>query len=190
MVILPKARSERLAHYFDVSPHSATCMERRCATVKRGYQPLATPTPNRTPSQHRWHSQWAGVAETVPCTLNLTSAKYSEEVGDVRSPSSVALPRPSLDVHSPDPTKAFYQFASQMRFDKKVKGLSLGQGQGLKATSLIEEASQKGTWVSKGRHCPWRACRVLSRCAWSGEFNTECTVSLLASFVTKEMRPI
>eukprot|EP00752_Nemacystus_decipiens_P010663 g9495.t1 len=46
-----------------------------------------------------------------------------------------------------DPTKAFYQFAAQMRFDKKVKGLSLGQGQGLKATSLIEEASQKGTWV-------------------------------------------
>lgn len=37
-----------------------------------------------------------------------------------------------------------------MRFDKKVKGLSLGQGQGLKATRLIEEASQKGTWVSQG----------------------------------------
>lgn len=34
-----------------------------------------------------------------------------------------------------------------MRFDKKVKGLSLGQGQGAKATRLIEEASQKGTWV-------------------------------------------
>lgn len=48
-----------------------------------------------------------------------------------------------------DPTKAFYQFAAQMRFDKKVKGLSLGQGQGLKATRLIEEASQKGTWVSR-----------------------------------------
>lgn len=49
---------------------------------------------------------------------------------------------------SADPTKAFYQFASQMRFDKKVKGLSLGQGQGQKALRLIEEASQKGTWVS------------------------------------------
>ncbi|CAM9758065.1 unnamed protein product, partial [Laminaria digitata] len=46
-----------------------------------------------------------------------------------------------------DPTKAFYQFAAQKRFDKKVKGLSLGQGQGLKATRLIEEATQKGTWV-------------------------------------------
>lgn len=41
-----------------------------------------------------------------------------------------------------------------MRFDKKVKGLSLGQGQGLKATSLIEEASQKGTWVSRGQRNP------------------------------------
>lgn len=62
---------------------------------------------------------------------------------------------PSLAAHSPDPTKAFYQFAAQMRFDKKVKGLSLGQGQGLKATSLIEEASQKGTWVSKETRNPW-----------------------------------
>lgn len=51
-------------------------------------------------------------------------------------------PRPA------DPTKSFYQFAAQMRFDKKVKGLSLGQGQGVKATRLIEEATQKGTWVS------------------------------------------
>lgn len=53
----------------------------------------------------------------------------------------------SLPRHLSDPTKAFYQFAAQMRFDKKVKGLSLGQGQGLKATRLIEEATQKGTWV-------------------------------------------
>lgn len=54
----------------------------------------------------------------------------------------------TCDTVDTDPTKAFYQFAAQMRFDKKVKGLSLGQGQGLKATRLIEEASQKGTWVS------------------------------------------
>ena len=46
-----------------------------------------------------------------------------------------------------DPTKAFYQFAADMRFDKKVAGLSLGQGQGVKATKMIEEATQKGTWV-------------------------------------------
>ncbi len=47
-----------------------------------------------------------------------------------------------------------------MRFDKKVKGLSLGQGQGLKATKLIEEASQKGTWVSP-RNSPEGSLRVL-----------------------------
>ena len=46
-----------------------------------------------------------------------------------------------------DPTKAFYQFAHDMRMDKKVKGLSLGQGQGGKATKMIEDGKQKGTWV-------------------------------------------
>lgn len=59
-----------------------------------------------------------------------------------------ARPFSPVIVPEVDPTKAFYQFASQMRFDKKVKGLSLGQGQGAKASRLIEEASQKGTWVS------------------------------------------
>lgn len=34
-----------------------------------------------------------------------------------------------------------------MKFDKKVKGLSLGQGQGTKASKLIEDATQRGTWV-------------------------------------------
>jgi dynein heavy chain, axonemal len=47
-----------------------------------------------------------------------------------------------------DPTKAFYQFAAAAKFDKKVKGLSLGQGQGAKAARLIEDAVSKGTWVS------------------------------------------
>merc|ERR1719421_1234524 len=42
-----------------------------------------------------------------------------------------------------DPTKAFYQFAAEMRFEKKVKGLSLGQGQGGKATKMIEEGMAK-----------------------------------------------
>ncbi|KAH8062371.1 dynein light chain binding protein [Aureococcus anophagefferens] len=46
-----------------------------------------------------------------------------------------------------DPTKAFNLFCAEMRFDKKVKKLSLGQGQGTKATKMIEEATQKGSWV-------------------------------------------
>lgn len=75
----------------------------------------------------------------------------------VRMPSRHTFQGSRASLHHPpastppppaDPTKAFYQFAAQKRFDKKVKGLSLGQGQGLKAARLIEEATQKGTWVS------------------------------------------
>ena len=46
-----------------------------------------------------------------------------------------------------DPTKAFNIFCQEMRFDRKVKALSLGQGQGPKATKMIEEATGKGAWV-------------------------------------------
>ncbi|CAM9904874.1 unnamed protein product, partial [Sphacelaria rigidula] len=63
------------------------------------------------------------------------------------SDSTVLTPLIFVLSKGSDPTKAFYQFAAQMRFDKKVKGLSLGQGQGQKASRLIEDASQKGTWV-------------------------------------------
>jgi dynein heavy chain len=61
--------------------------------------------------------------------------------------SSVMTPLIFVLTKGSDPTKAFFQFAHDMRFDKKVKGLSLGQGQGEKAIKLIEEATQKGTWV-------------------------------------------
>ena len=46
-----------------------------------------------------------------------------------------------------DPTKAFNEFARSLKFDKKTRMLSLGQGQGIKAANLIEEAVQKGYWV-------------------------------------------
>jgi dynein heavy chain len=61
--------------------------------------------------------------------------------------SSVVTPLIFVLTKGSDPTKEFYQFAHEMRFDKKVKGLSLGQGQGPKAIKMIEEATQKGTWV-------------------------------------------
>jgi dynein heavy chain len=46
-----------------------------------------------------------------------------------------------------DPTKAFNEYAKVMKMDRKVRMLSLGQGQGPKALSMMEEATQKGNWV-------------------------------------------
>lgn len=46
-----------------------------------------------------------------------------------------------------DPTKAFNDFAVKQKMDRKVRMLSLGQGQGPKAVKMIEEATQKGNWV-------------------------------------------
>ncbi len=46
-----------------------------------------------------------------------------------------------------DPTKAFNIFCTEMKFNRKVQSLSLGQGQGPKATTMIEEATAKGAWV-------------------------------------------
>ena len=46
-----------------------------------------------------------------------------------------------------DPTKAFYNFATQIGMRNKVEGISLGQGQGVLAARLIEEALIKGSWI-------------------------------------------
>jgi len=46
-----------------------------------------------------------------------------------------------------DPTKAFNEFAVKQKMDRKVRMLSLGQGQGPKAVKMIEEGTQKGLWV-------------------------------------------
>mgnify|MGYP000067473068 CR=1 FL=1 len=46
-----------------------------------------------------------------------------------------------------DPTKAFYNFADNVGMRRKVDAISLGQGQGVLAARLIEEAQQKGSWV-------------------------------------------
>lgn len=78
-----------------------------------------------------------------------------------------------------DPTKAFYQFAAEMKFDKKVKGLSLGQGQGVKAARLIEDASQKGTWVYL------QNCHLYS--SWLSELERICE-SLSPETVHKDFR--
>jgi hypothetical protein len=34
-----------------------------------------------------------------------------------------------------------------MNYDSKIQGISLGQGQGIKAEKLIREAKEKGEWI-------------------------------------------
>ena len=46
-----------------------------------------------------------------------------------------------------DPTTALYKFAKEMEFDNKIQGISLGQGQGIKAERLITIAKEKGEWI-------------------------------------------
>jgi dynein heavy chain len=46
-----------------------------------------------------------------------------------------------------DPAADLYKFADEMRFGKKLQGISLGQGQGPRAEALIREATDRGTWV-------------------------------------------
>jgi dynein heavy chain len=46
-----------------------------------------------------------------------------------------------------DPTTALYKFAREMEFDSKLTGISLGQGQGVKAEKLISEAKVTGEWI-------------------------------------------
>ncbi len=46
-----------------------------------------------------------------------------------------------------DPTRAFFTFAETVGMNNKVSGISLGQGQGVIAARMIEDAVQKGGWV-------------------------------------------
>jgi dynein heavy chain len=46
-----------------------------------------------------------------------------------------------------DPTTGLYKFAKEMNYDSKIQGISLGQGQGIKAEKLIREAKEKGEWI-------------------------------------------
>mmetsp|Transcript_24429 Transcript_24429/g.96934 ORF Transcript_24429/g.96934 Transcript_24429/m.96934 type:complete len:2723 (+) Transcript_24429:2309-10477(+) len=61
--------------------------------------------------------------------------------------SSATTPLLFVLTKGSDPTKAFAEFCESVKFDKKIKKLSLGQGQGSKASRMIEEATQKGSWV-------------------------------------------
>ncbi|KAI9349443.1 dynein heavy chain and region D6 of dynein motor-domain-containing protein [Zopfochytrium polystomum] len=56
---------------------------------------------------------------------------------------------PLIFVLSPgaDPASSLYKFAEEMRFSKKLTGVSLGQGQGPRAEALIREGIERGLWV-------------------------------------------
>ncbi|KAJ3214893.1 Dynein heavy chain 1, axonemal [Dinochytrium kinnereticum] len=56
---------------------------------------------------------------------------------------------PLIFVLSPgaDPASSLYKFAEEMRFSKKLTGVSLGQGQGPRAEALIKEGMERGLWV-------------------------------------------
>jgi dynein heavy chain, axonemal len=61
--------------------------------------------------------------------------------------SSVAIPLIFVLSTGSDPTRAFFSFAETLGMRSKVEGISLGQGQGVIAARLIEEAQTKGSWV-------------------------------------------
>lgn len=46
-----------------------------------------------------------------------------------------------------DPAADLYKFADEMRFSKKLSAISLGQGQGPRAESLMRSAMERGKWV-------------------------------------------
>ena len=69
------------------------------------------------------------------------------DLGSCFKDSNVLSPLVFVLSKGSDPTKAFTEFAVKQKMDKKMKMLSLGQGQGPKAVKMIEEATQKGYWV-------------------------------------------
>jgi dynein heavy chain len=61
-------------------------------------------------------------------------------------------------VQGSDPSKEFYSFAHTCKMDRKLKGLSLGQGQGPIALKMIEEGKSGGMWVYLQNchlYCSW-----------------------------------
>jgi len=46
-----------------------------------------------------------------------------------------------------DPTTSLMKFAREKEFDGRMMGISLGQGQGIKAEKLIKEGKEKGEWI-------------------------------------------
>jgi dynein heavy chain, axonemal len=62
-------------------------------------------------------------------------------------PSNVRTPLIFVLSAGSDPMKDVLQFADSMKMSKRFNAISLGQGQGPRATKMVETGMQKGEWV-------------------------------------------
>ncbi|KAJ1569497.1 Dynein heavy chain 1, axonemal [Cladochytrium tenue] len=71
----------------------------------------------------------------------------TSDLGAVYKESSAIIPLIFVLSPGADPASSLYKFAEEMRFSKKLTGVSLGQGQGPRAEALIREGIERGLWV-------------------------------------------
>ncbi|KAI8841134.1 dynein heavy chain and region D6 of dynein motor-domain-containing protein [Chytriomyces cf. hyalinus JEL632] len=71
----------------------------------------------------------------------------TSDLGAVYKESSATVPLIFVLSPGADPANSLYKFAEEMRFSKKLTGVSLGQGQGPKAEALIREGIERGLWI-------------------------------------------
>ncbi|ORY49032.1 hypothetical protein BCR33DRAFT_714104 [Rhizoclosmatium globosum] len=71
----------------------------------------------------------------------------TSDLGAVYKESSAVIPLIFVLCPGADPANSLYKFAEEMRFSKKLTGVSLGQGQGPKAEALIREGLERGLWI-------------------------------------------
>jgi dynein heavy chain len=83
--------------------------------------------------------------------MNALEKKFIEpppfDLGACYTDSTTMTPLIFILSTGSDPTKVFYKFAATKKMDRKLKGLSLGQGQGPIAAKMLEDGTSMGTWV-------------------------------------------
>ncbi|KAJ3073482.1 Dynein heavy chain 1, axonemal [Podochytrium sp. JEL0797] len=71
----------------------------------------------------------------------------TSDLGALYKESSAMIPLIFVLCPGADPANSLYKFAEEMRFTKKLTGVSLGQGQGPKAEVLIRDGLERGLWI-------------------------------------------
>ena len=69
------------------------------------------------------------------------------ELMQVFKDSSPSLPLIFVLSQGTDPAADLYKFAEEMKFSRKLNAISLGQGQGPIAESMVRQAMERGKWV-------------------------------------------